>query len=477
LKSTRAHAIAAISLLATTALASCAAVGPDFQTPAAPAVSGYAMQGDAAAPGVTLSPDHRAAGAWWLALGSSELDKLVRQALADSPDIALAEANLRAAIADYQSRVGDEGPKVDLNSSAQRERINTQAFGFTGFPSPTINLYQLGVSGSYDFDLFGRKRRTSEAAKARADAEARRADAAYLTLTANVAAQAVRIAALRAEIASVTQTTVGDQRIIDLIKQAQAAGGAPRSATSIGEAQLAADLALIPPLERQLAEARHQLALLIGKSPAEWSAPDFTLADFTIPADIPAAIPSELVRRRPDILAAEAIAHAATADIGVATANLYPNLAISASLTQGAIEPEDLLKYNSSGWSIAAGLTAPIFHGGALRKQKERAVAQADADMARYRQTVLRAFVQVSDALSGLGTDAKALDAQARAETTARANVEDATRAYHLGAGTLLNVFDAQRQLNIALRGRIQAEGQKLTDIIQLFAATAADWR
>ena len=468
---------AALSLLAATALSACAAVGPNFKSPAAPAVTGYAMQGDAVAPGVSLSPDHRAAGAWWLALGSPELDKLVRQALKDSPDIAIAEANLRAATADYQSRVGDQAPKIDTRANAQRERINVQSFGFNGFPSPTISLYELGLTTGYDFDLFGRKRRASEAAKARAEAEARRADAAYLTLTAGVSLQAVRISVLRAQIASVTQTTLGDQRIIDMIKQAQKAGGAPRSATSIGDAQLAADLALIPPLERQLAEARHQLALLLGKSPAEWTAPDFALADFTIPADIPAAIPSELIHRRPDILAAEATAHAATADVGVATANLYPNISISASLTQGAIKPQDLLEYNSSGWSIAAGLTAPIFHGGALRKQKDRAVAQADAEMARYRQAVLRAFVQVSDALSGLGTDAKALEAQSRAEATARANVDDATRAYQLGAGTLLNVFDAQRQLNIALRGRIEAEGQKLIDIIDLFAATAADWR
>ena len=468
---------ATLALLAATALSACAAVGPNFKPPAVPAVTGYAMQGDAGAPGVSLSPDHRAAGAWWLALGSPALDKLVRQALKDSPDIAIAEANLRAATADYQSRVGDQAPKIDTRANAQRERINVQSFGFNGFPSPTISLYELGLTTGYDFDLFGRKRRASEAAKARAEAEARRADAAYLTLTAGVSLQAVRISVLRAQIASVTQTTLGDQRIIDMIKQAQKAGGAPRSATSIGDAQLAADLALIPPLERQLAEARHQLALLLGKSPAEWTAPDFALADFTIPADIPAAIPSELIHRRPDILAAEATAHAATADVGVATANLYPNISISASLTQGAIKPQDLLEYNSSGWSIAAGLTAPIFHGGALRKQKDRAVAQADAEMARYRQAVLRAFVQVSDALSGLGTDAKALEAQSRAEATARANVDDATRAYQLGAGTLLNVFDAQRQLNIALRGRIEAEGQKLIDIIELFAATAADWR
>ncbi len=477
LKSTSALAPALAVSLASFMLASCAAVGPNFKAPPAPAASGYAMDGEAAAPGVSFAPEHRAAGAWWLALGSSELDTVVRQALKDSPDIALAEANLRAANATVQSRTGDRWFTVDSMANAQRERINTQSFGFTGFPSPTINLYQIGVSTSYDFDIFGRKRRAVEAARARAEAEARRADAAYLSLTASASLQAVRIATLRGQIASIQQTVSGDQLIIDMIKRAQAAGGAPRSATSLGDAQLAADEALLPPLQRQLAEARHQLALLLGKTPGEWAAPDFDLSDFSAPADIPVAIPSELVRRRPDILAAEAEVHAATADIGVATADLYPNLNLTASLTQGSIEPGDLFKYASSGWSVAAGLTAPIFHGGKLRAEKDRVVAVADADMARYRQTVLRAFVQVSDALAGLATDQRALDAQTRAENTARANLNDTTRAYELGAGTLLDVFDARRQLNVALRGRVTAEGQKLADIIALFAATASDWR
>lgn len=459
------------------AAASCTTVGPNFKQPAAPAVSTYAMTGEPAAPNVSFTPDQRAAGAWWQALGDSKLDALIRQALKDSPDIAMAEANVRSARADAAARQGDRAPRIDAQAGAQRERINIAAFGFSGFPSPTINLYQFGGTVSYDFDIFGRKRRAAEAAEARASAERQRADAVYLTLTASVAEQAVRIAALRAEIESVTQTTKGDQEVIDLVKQAQAAGGAPRSATSIGEAQLAADLALLPPLERQLAEARHRLALLLGKTPGEWAAPDFALSDFTAPNDVPVAIPSALVRRRPDILAAEHEAHAATADVGVATANLYPNLSLSGNLTQAALKPEDLFQYADSGWSVAAGLASPVFHGGTLRKEKERAVAEADAAMANYRKTVINAFVEVSDALSGLSADQRALEAQARAVTTARANVEDATRAFQLGAGTLLNVFDAQRQLNLALRANIQAQGQKLDDIIDLFVFTASDWR
>jgi NodT family efflux transporter outer membrane factor (OMF) lipoprotein len=435
------------------------------------------MAGDAQPANAVLSPEVRAAGPWWTALGSSDLDTAIRSALAESPDIAYAEANLRSALAEAGAVSGAQLPQADFQGGAARTRINTQTFGFTGFPSPTINLYQLGVSGRYDLDIFGKKRRASEAATARAEAESRRADAAYLTLSANVALQAVRIATLREQIASVTATTEGDQRVIGMIERAQAAGGAPRSASSIGETQLAQDLALLPPLERQLAEARHQMALLLGKAPSEWSPPDFTLASFTAPASIPVAIPSQLVRKRPDILTAESEFHAATADIGVATASLYPDLSLTANLTQGAIKPENLFEYGASGWSIAAAVAGPLFRGGTLKAQQKQAIAEADAAYADYRRTVIRAFVQVSDVLAGLASDDRSITALTRAEAAAQANYDDTQRAYELGAGALLNVFDAGRQLNLARRQKIEAQGQRLTDIIQLFAATASDWR
>jgi NodT family efflux transporter outer membrane factor (OMF) lipoprotein len=473
LKSTSSAAVLASAAI----LAACSTVGPDFKQPAAPTVAGYAMAGDTFPANAALSPRARAAGPWWQALGSPELDQLMQQALANSPEIAFAEANLRAANAEAAARTGDQSFKIDSSANAQRERINTQSFGFTGFPSPTINLYELGVSSSYDFDIFGKKRRASEAAAARAQAEARRADAAYLMLTANVASAAVRIATLRAEIESVEKTAKGDQIVIDMINRAQTAGGAPRSATSIGESQLAQDLVLIPPLERELAEERHRLALLLGKSPAEWAAPDFALENFRLPTDLPVTIPSELVRQRPDILAAEADLHAVTADIGVATANLYPSLGLTASLTQGSIEPSDLFRYGSSGWSIGAGVAAPIFQGGMLKAQKQKAVAQADAAMANYQRVVLKAFVQVSDALAGIESYNRSIVALDRARQAAQANVDDTSRAYELGAGSLLPIFDARRQLNLADRQKVQVQGDQLRSVIELFAATAADWR
>lgn len=473
---------AAVSLLA---LGACTTVGPDFRRPEPPggaAGSSYAMAGDAAAPGATLSPEARSAGPWWQAFDSPELDAVVRQALTDSPTLAEANATLERAQAQLRAARGQQLPQLDLNAGANRERINIQAFGFTGFgagiSNPTISLYSVGGAVAYDLDIFGGRRRATEEAGARAEYEAHRADAAYLTLSGNVALQAMRIASLRAQIAAVEAVIADDRRVLDLVRKAERAGGEAPAAIDTGAAQLAEDEALAPPLYRDLDAARHQLALLVGKAPAEWTAPDFDLARITAPSAIPVSLPSALVRNRPDILAAEADLHAATAAVGVATANLYPDIRLSANLTQSALHPEDLFDTGlSSGWSIGPGLTAPIFHGGTLRAQKRAAEAEAHASLARYQQTVLRAFTQVSDLLAALGADQQAIAALQRAVTAAEASARNAQTAYSLGGGTLLQVTDAERQLSRTRRSLVSAQGQLYADLVQLYAATATDWR
>lgn len=468
---------AAASVLA---LAACTTVGPNFKTPEGPkgaAAAGYTMAGDPAAPGVQLTPEARVAGPWWQAFGSPELDATMREALAANPTVTEANANLAKARAQLAATRGAQSPQVDASGNAQRERINTQAFGFTGFPSPTINLYSIGAAVSYDLDLFGGKKRATEADQARVDQAAHEADAAYLTLTGDVALQAMRIAGLRAQIAAVQQIIAADRANISMVRKAQAAGGEARSALSIGVGQLAEDEAMLPPLQRDLDAARHQIALLAGKSPAEWTAPDFDLAKLDGSAAVPVSLPSALVRRRPDILAAEAELHAATAEIGVAVANQYPDTSLSASLTQAAIKPGDLFKYGSSGWSVLGGFTAPIFNGGRLKAEREVAEAEANAAMARYQQTVLRAFVQVADVLSALAADQAAIGSLQRANAAADAGARDAQTAYRLGGGTLLQVVDTQRTVSRARRALVQAQTQRYADLVELYGATAADWR
>jgi len=225
-----------LTLASLLALGACTTVGPDFKPPATPqgaASAGYAMAGDPAAPGVRLDPDARVAGPWWQAFGSADLDRTVRLALSESPTVAEARATLERYQADVAAARGEQKPQVDLNASAQRERINTTQFGFSvpGFSSPTINLFSVGPTVSYDLDLFGGRRRATERAEAQAEQAARQADAAYLTLSANVASQAIRVAGLRAQIAAVDAILADDRRTADLVARAQAAGGEAPAAT------------------------------------------------------------------------------------------------------------------------------------------------------------------------------------------------------------------------------------------------------
>ncbi len=470
------------ALLAATSLTACATVGPNFEKPDAPKTASALGAGETAPKAARLDPGATVAGPWWKALGSPELDAVIRQALKDSPTLAEADATLAQASSALAEARGVAGPQVSGNAGLTRQRANLQAFGFTGFgdiklSNPTFSLYSVGGAVSYDLDLWGGNRRRIEGAAARAEAEGRRAEAAYLSLTANVALQAATIATLRAQIACVEQMIADDQANIELVRKANALGGSTNLANVAAASQLEQDRAQLPALQGELAAARHALAVLVGKAPADWSAPTFDMSTLALSAPVPVALPSRIVRQRPDILAAEAELHAATADIGVATADLYPNIRLTASLTQGALKPGDLFSYDASGWALGPSLTAPIFDGGALKARRQRAREAARAASARYQETVLKAFGQVADALSALSADETALAAQQRAEQQASERLRLARLAFDKGGGTLLEVTDAQRTLNAARSARSRAEGQRLVDAIRLFAATGADWR
>jgi NodT family efflux transporter outer membrane factor (OMF) lipoprotein len=465
------------ALAAATALAACKTVGPTFRPPAPPTTTGYLMKGDAASPTVALVPDQRPAGAWWKAFGSAELDQVMDQALAGNQTVAQANASLERTRQLALAAHGAQLPQVDFNGSIAGERINIASLGFSGFPNPTLGLYSLGLNVNYDVDVFGGLKRTTEAARAQAESQARQADAAYLTLTGQTATAALQIATARAQIAAAEQAVADDQRLIGVVREAEGAGGEAPSATVSVRSQLAQDQALIPPLRAQLMQARHMLAQLVGQAPADWTAPDFDLAGFSAPAEAPVSLPSALVRRRPDILAAEANLHVATAQVGIATAALYPDIKISANITQTAIPPANLFTYGASGWTLAAGITQPIFNGGRLRAQQRAAIAQANALYAQYRGTVLGAFTQVADVMSAIAEDEAELRALRDAESAAASALKDDEAAFRLGGGALLPVLDDERNLQLARRVRVMAEGKRLADIAQLYVVTAADWR
>jgi NodT family efflux transporter outer membrane factor (OMF) lipoprotein len=464
--------------LAAVALSGCVA-GPNFTRPAAPGTDGYAMKGDAPAPAdVMLGAP--ATGPWWRAFGSADLDRTMDLALAGNPTLTVADANLRQARQALSAARGGLYPEVDANAGLERERLNLASFGFSNFPgistNPMFNLYSVGATASYALPTAGETKRTIEGAAARAEAQRHQADAAALTLTGQVATQAATIAALRAEIATDEAILVDDQQNLDLARKAYQVGGAPQGQRVSAQSQLAADQTYLPPLRQQLAVARHALALLVGKAPADWAAPDFDLADLKAPASIPVSLPSSLVRRRPDILAAEAQLHAATADIGVATAKLYPSLNLTGSLTQSALTLDKIFNYGSTGYGLGLGLTQPIFDGGRLRAQRQETIAARAAALATYQETVLRAFGQVADLMQALAHDDEAIAAQTRAMNSAAANLNLVRMGYSEGGLSLLPLVDAERQYNLARRQLVAQQAQRYLDVIQLFIATGADW-
>lgn len=474
--------------LAALAVSGCTTVGPDFQAPAGPTAQGYAMAGETPAAMVRLDPDVRTSGPWWQAFGSEALDRTIRQALADSPDAAEATATLQRYQALADQVAGERGPEVEGTANAQRQKFNSKAFGFRGgttgttgspfnFRSRTFNLFSLGGRVTYDLDLFGGERRRAEAAGAEVERAARQADAAYLTLSGSVALQAIRVAGLRGEIKALDAIVEDDRILLDLAHKALAIGGIPRTTLTSIEAQLAQDEAVLAPLRRDHDIARHRLALLVGKAPSEWSPPAFDLDQLKTPGAVPVSLPSTLVRRRPDILAAEAELHAATAEIGVRMADQYPRLRLSAQGALTALTPDEVFATDSTGYTLLSGLTAPLFDGGARKARTRAARAEAQAALARYRQTVVKAFTEVSDSMAALRADELEVEAMTRAVAHSQRVADDTLAAARLGARTAADVVQSRRQLDRDLRSLAQARTRQLSDLVNLYAASAADWR
>jgi len=465
-------------------LAACA-VGPDFIRPAPPTVKGYTpaatkpnLMAGASEPSQRLVVAQAIPADWWQLFHSAALDKVVREAIAGSASLDAARATLaqsREAVAEAR---GGYYPQVDFAASAERQRGPAFALGL--LPSaqglPVFNLYSLGPSVSYSPDVFGLTARHVEQQEALAETQGYQFAAAYLAITGNAVTQALIIASTRRQIETARAIIDDDEKNLALVRDKLSAGRTARNDVLTAETQLANDRTLLPPLEQQRSAAEDALAILVGKSPAEWTAPKFDLANFALPPELPVSLPSALVRQRPDILAAEAQLHASSAAIGVATAQMYPNFPLSASIDTAALSATSLFGQSSLIWTLAAGLTAPIFHGGALKAQKRGAVDAFHASLATYRQTVLQAFGQVADTLRALGHDAQLLDEERYALDAANGALELQQSTYAAGRTDLLRLLDAERSAQQARLGYARAEVQRYLDSAALLVAMGGGW-
>jgi NodT family efflux transporter outer membrane factor (OMF) lipoprotein len=466
-------------------LLSACTVGPDFVRPAPPSAERYTEtpmpDATVSTPGLGGAAQHLERGAdlpsqWWDLFHSEALESLVRASIADSPTLAAAQAALRVAQENLAAGRGDLlYPAIDAHGSATRQKISGATLGAPGLGTSLFTLYNANVGVSYALDLFGRERREIEGLESQVDFQKYQLEGAHLALTSNVVTTAVHEAAVRAQIRSTKEIIAAQERQLQVVQRQFELGAVSRSDVLAQQTQVAQTAATLPLLERDLAHTRNQLAVLAGRLPSDAGLPQFELDSLTLPQEIPVSLPSSLARQRPDILASEALLHQASADIGVATANLYPQITLTGSFGGESLRLADLFA-GPSVWSIGAGLLQPLFHGGALTARKRAAIAAYDQAAAQYRETVLLGFQNVADTLHALDDDARVLQAQASAEASARDGLALAERQFNLGAISYLTLLNAQRQFHLATIALTQAQANRYADTAALFQALGGGW-
>lgn len=459
-------------------LAGCAS-GPRFTPPAAPAVVAYTATPmptrTNSAPGALGGSQRFVEGAevsdaWWRALRSEKLDTLIAQAFAASPSLDAAEATLRQAHERFAAQAGaSRYPQADASLGGQRQRFNPSALGQDAEPRE-FSLFSATVGVRYRLDLAGGNRRALEALSSRANYQRFQLEGARLTLAASIAGTAVRQAQLAAQVEAMEALLRIEEEQLAIGRERLRLGAA--SEDDVLTLQVARDQtrAGIPLQRTLLQQSGHLLATLAGRAPSDGGMPSFTMGEFTLPADVPLMVPSELVRRRPDIRAAEALMQAANAEYGIAVAKLYPQLNLSGNLGSQALTAGALFGSGSAVWSLIAQLTQPLFNPG-LSADKRAALAAFDASAANYQGVVLEALRNMADLLRALENDAQSLAALASADAAAQSRLESMQRQYALGSASFVQVLTLQHLSEQLRSSLIVARAQRLVDTVSLYQA------
>ena len=440
-------------------------------------------------PPETASADVRGGGAqrfvtgqdipsqWWTLFRSPALDTLVRDALAGSPTLARAGARLRQAEEDYGGRAGTQYPRIDAKLSANRVDVQPKSLGVQALPVATpLNLFLASVSVSYTLDLFGSTRGELEALRSETDYQRYELEAARLMLAGNVVTAAIREASLREQIALTEEMIALQARSLAIAEQLERIGSAAKADVVAQRLELAQTRAVLPDLRRQLDQLRHRLAVYTGRPPSAAGLPEFRLSELELPTELPLSLPSELARQRPDIRAAEALLKSAGARVGVASANLYPQLTLSANAGSLASSGGDFLSGGTGFYLLGASLVQPIFRGDELQSKRRSAVAAYDQAAAAYREAVLLGFQNVADALRAIETDAAKLRERSDAAAQARTYHDIVSVRYSAGGVSFLALLDAQRKLRGARLDQVQAVADRYADSAALLQALGGGW-
>lgn len=465
-----------VTLAAASVLAGCA-TGPRYSPPAAPEVTSYTAPATGSSEQVAASADAQSVimGAaprqdWWTLLNSPQLNEVVTLALRNNLSLEAARATLAAAEQRAKAARGARNVQVDLGGDIGRRKYGSDFLGPLASTFPTYSSYSVGPAVSYDLDVFGGTRHRIDQADALTAYNREQLRAARLQVIRDTVTQALRIASLREQIGVVKQVLDADEKTLDLVQAARRLGVVSDIDVLTATNQRDGDRALLPALYQELDTARDALAILVGEPPAKWAAPDFALDQFNVPRELSLEVPSELVRARPDIRAAEAELRAASAAVGVATADMYPHITLSSGWAESGL----LSGGTTAGWSLIGGVTAPIFHGGALKAQRTAAEDAYKSVFAQYQLVVLSSFGQVADTLHALDHDAQALRTHETELASAQRTVELTQQGYRVGNAGILQVVTAERERQLAQIGLVQVRTQRVADTVALFLASGS---
>jgi NodT family efflux transporter outer membrane factor (OMF) lipoprotein len=458
------------------------AVGPDFHNPPAPKTERYTKK--PLPPGVavsengkkvvqTFSPGSDIPGEWWTLFHSKTLNSLVKQSLKSNPNLQAAEASLLEAMENVGVGEGSFLPSGTGSLNTNQQFFNGAAFG-APYLSSLFTLNTANVSVTYTLDVFGGIRRQVESLKALAEYQRYQLEAAYLTLTSNIVLTAIQEASYRTQIDATRQIVDVLVKELSIVQRQFDLGYASRAAVLTQETVVAQEKALLPALEKQLSIARHQMAVYLGRFPNEKIGDDFRLDNLTLPGRLPVSLPSKLIEHRPDIRSAEEQLHSASAQIGVATANMLPQVSLT-----GNYGSESLNGYFAPGsqfWAWGPTVSNPIFQEFTLFHQRKAAIAAFQKAKAQYKNAVLQAFQNVADTLRALQSDAETLNAQTDAERAAEESLRISERQFSIGAIGYPDLYNAQRNYQQALINLVQARAGQYADTVALFQALGGGW-
>jgi NodT family efflux transporter outer membrane factor (OMF) lipoprotein len=479
------HCWMAASAAASLLLASCA-VGPNFALPSTPDIDRYTakpLSSANAGPGAPrVQGQHFVSGAdissrWWTAFRSRPLDELIKMSVEHNPSLQAAEAAIRVAQFNALAQRGLFFPQIGANYTPSIQQISGASTSGPGGQSPAVfALHTAQLTVSFVPDIWGANIRAVENLDAISEQQLFMLEAAYITLTANVVTAAIQEASLRGQIAAIQRIIKIERGILDILKSQFAAGQVAQLDVRTQEAALAQSEELLPPLEKQLAVQRDLLTALAGQFSADEILQKFTLNQLTLPANLPVSLPSTLVRQRPDVRAAEALMHSASALVGVAVAARLPSFTISGNAGATAFSLAELFTPGTNFYVLAGSATQPLFDGLTLYHKQKAAEAALDQADGLYRQAVVTALQNVADALRSLQVDARALQAAVKAEVAAKASLDIIQKQLALGQVNQVVVLNAQQVYLSAAVIRVQAQATRLSDTAALFMALGGSW-